>query len=150
MRALIQRVSTASVAVGERITGQIGQGLLVLAGLRADDQRDDFEWISRKIVNLRVFEDESGVMNRSVLERGGAILAVSQFTLYASTAKGNRPSYSAAAPAAIAAPLFTEFVASVSSLLGKPVPTGEFGADMKVSLTNDGPVTIWLDSRNRE
>lgn len=150
MRILVQRVTSAAVVVEGRTTGAIGPGLLALVGLRADDAAEDFEWGARKLVNLRIFNDGAGVMNRSVLECGGEILAVSQFTLYASTAKGNRPSYSAAAPSAIAALQFAEFVARVATLLGRPVPTGVFGADMKVTLTNDGPVTLWLDSRTRE
>ena len=150
MRILVQRVTEASVVVEGRTTGAIGAGLLALVGLRADDTVEDFEWGARKLVNLRIFNDAAGVMNRSVLDCGGEILAVSQFTLYASTAKGNRPSYSAAAPSAIAAPHFTDFVARLAALLGRPVPTGVFGADMKVALINDGPVTLWLDSRMRE
>ena len=150
MRILVQRVTAAAVVVEGRTTGAIGPGLLALVGLRADDTADEFAWGARKLLNLRIFNDEAGVMNRSVLECGGEILAVSQFTLYASTAKGNRPSYSAAAPAAVAAPRFAEFVARLTALFGRPVPTGVFGADMKVTLTNDGPVTLWLDSRTRE
>jgi len=150
MRALVQRVSEASVTVDGRVTGTIGPGLLVLAGITGDDTVDDREWLVRKIVALRVFDDDAGVMNRSVFERGGSILAVSQFTLYASTRKGNRPSYTAAARPEVAEPAFCDFVASLSAALGKTVPTGIFGAHMAVQLVNDGPVTIWLDSRNRE
>jgi D-tyrosyl-tRNA(Tyr) deacylase len=150
MRALVQRVREASVTVEGRVTGAIGQGLLLLAGLTEGDGSDDRDWLARKIVQLRIFDDEAGVMNRSVVDCGGAILAVSQFTLYASTRKGNRPSYSAAAPPGVAQPGFDAFVASLASLLGKPVPTGVFGAHMQVALVNDGPVTIWLDSRVRE
>ena len=150
MRALVQRVSEASVTVDGRVTGTIGPGLLVLAGITGDDTVDDREWLVRKIVALRVFDDDAGVMNRSVVERGGSILAVSQFTLYASTRKGNRPSYVAAARPEIAQPAFDALVALLAELLGKPVPTGVFGANMQVRLVNDGPVTIWLDSKARE
>jgi D-tyrosyl-tRNA(Tyr) deacylase len=150
MRALVQRVSEAGVTVDGRVVGTIGAGLLVLAGVTADDTAEDRDWLVRKIVQLRVFDDDDGVMNRSVLERGGEILAVSQFTLYASTRKGNRPSYSAAARPETAEPAFDAFVAALSQALGKAVPTGVFGAHMAVRLVNDGPVTIWLDSRSRE
>jgi D-aminoacyl-tRNA deacylase len=150
MRILVQRVSDASVTVDGACVGAIAKGLLLLVGARADDGAEDLDWLARKVVNLRIFPDDAGVMNRSVLETGGEILAVSQFTLYASTAKGNRPSYSNAAPGAVAEPLFDRFVAVLSGVLGRPVATGRFGADMKVALTNDGPVTLWLDSRVRE
>jgi D-tyrosyl-tRNA(Tyr) deacylase len=150
MRALIQRVAEASVRVDGRIVGAIGPGLLVLAGVAADDAAADREWLAHKIVSLRIFADDTGVMNRSVLETGGDILAVSQFTLYASTRKGNRPSWSAAAPPGSAQPAFEAFVATLAAALGRPVATGVFGADMAVGLINDGPVTIWLDSRARE
>lgn len=150
MRALVQRVSEASVTVEGPVTSAIGRGLLVLAGVREGDGPDDRDWIARKIVQMRIFDDDAGVMNRAVGEVGGDILAVSQFTLYASTRKGNRPSWSAAAPPAIAEPLFDGFVAALARELGKPVAAGVFGADMKVALINDGPVTIWLDSRARE
>ena len=149
MRALVQRVSQASVSVDGAITGTIGAGLLALVGVTHDDTAEDRDWLVRKIVQLRVFEDDGGVMNRSVAETGGSILAVSQFTLYASTRKGNRPSYTDAARPDVAQPAFDAFVASLAAALGKPVPTGVFGADMQVSLVNDGPVTIWLDSRER-
>jgi len=150
MRALIQRVREASVAVaGERIAA-IGNGLLVLAGVSVEDGAEDFDWCARKIVALRVFADEAGVMNRSVAEVSGEVLAVSQFTLYASTRKGNRPSWSGAAPPEIAEPKFAAFVAALERELGKPVPAGRFGAYMQVALVNDGPVTIALDSRRRE
>ena len=149
MRALLQRVTEASVTVDGFTCGSIGAGLLVLAGVTHDDTPDDREWLARKIVQLRIFDDESGVMNRSVLESGGAILAVSQFTLYASTRKGNRPSYTDAARPEVAQPAFDAFVATLATLLGKPVPTGVFGAAMQVALVNDGPVTIWLDSKAR-
>jgi D-tyrosyl-tRNA(Tyr) deacylase len=150
MRALVQRVREASVTVDGRITGAIGHGLLVLAGLTDGDGVDDRDWLARKIVQLRIFDDDAGVMNRSVVDCGGAILAVSQFTLYASTRKGNRPSYSAAAQPGIAQPGFDAFVATLAALLGKSIPTGVFGAHMQVALVNDGPVTISLDSRVRE
>ena len=150
MRALVQRVREARVTVDGRVTGAIGPGLLVLAGMAADDTPDDRAWLVRKIVQMRIFDDDAGVMNRSVQDIGGAILAVSQFTLYASTRKGNRPSYSAAAPPELAAPAFAAFVDALAAALGRPVPTGVFGAHMEVALVNDGPVTISLDSRTRE
>ena len=146
----MQRVREASVRVEDAIAGAIGPGLLLLVGIRAADTADDRDWLVRKIVQLRVFDDDAGVMNRSVLDVGGEVLAVSQFTLYASTRKGNRPSYSEAAPPALALPAFDAFVASLREALGKPVPTGVFGAHMDVALVNDGPVTIWLDSSARE
>jgi len=150
MRALIQRVREARVGVGERTVEAIGPGLLVLAAVAADDADTDREWIARKIVALRIFDDDEGVMNRSVVDIGGAILAVSQFTLYASTRKGARPSWSGAAPPEVARPGFDAFVSALAHSFGKPVATGKFGAAMQVTLTNDGPVTIWLDSRHRE
>ena len=150
MRALVQRVSEASVVVAGRVSGAIGPGLLVLAGVAPDDTAADREWLATKIVGLRVFNDDAGVMNRSVREVGGSILAVSQFTLFASTRKGNRPSWSGAAPPAIAEPAFTAFVAQLATALGQAVPTGVFGAAMKVHLVNDGPVTIFIDTRQRE
>ena len=150
MRVVLQRVSRASVAVDARVTGEIGRGLLVLAGAAADDADEDRDWLARKIVQLRVFPDDEGVMNRSVADVGGEVLAVSQFTLYASTRKGNRPSWSGAAPPEVARPMFDAFVAALERELGRPVPTGVFGADMQVALVNDGPVTIAIDSRARE
>ena len=150
MRTLIQRVREADVTVDGQVVGAIGPGLLVLAGVTDGDDASDRDWLARKIVQLRIFSDDAGVMNRSVLEAGGGILAVSQFTLYASTRKGNRPSYIAAARPEIAQPAFDAFVALLAEMLGKPVPTGVFGADMQVRLVNDGPVTIWLDSKARE
>lgn len=146
----MQRVREARVTVGGRVTGAIGPGLLVLAGVAADDTGEDRDWLVRKVVQMRIFDDDAGVMNRSVQDVGGAILAVSQFTLYASTRKGNRPSYSAAAPPELAAPAFAAFVDALAAALGRPVPTGVFGAHMEVALVNDGPVTISLDSRSRE
>lgn len=149
MRALVQRVSEADVTVDGRVAGAIAAGLLVLAGITDDDTGEDRDWLVRKIVQLRVFDDDAGVMNRSVQDVGGEVLAVSQFTLYASTRKGNRPSYTAAARPEVAEPAFRAFVDALSLALGKPVPTGVFGAHMAVRLINDGPVTIWLDSRER-
>ncbi len=150
MKAVVQRVSEARVAVAREVTGVIGPGLLVLAGFEAADTEADLDWMAGKIVRARIFADADGVMNRSVQEAGGDILAVSQFTLYASVKKGNRPSWSRAAPGAVSQPLFERFVAKLEATLGKPVPTGVFGADMAVSLVNDGPVTLVIDSRNPE
>ncbi len=150
MRALVQRVARASVIVAGARVAAIERGLLVLAGMAADDGDDDRDWLARKIVALRIFDDEAGVMNRSVVDAGGDVLAVSQFTLFASTRKGNRPSWSAAAPPEIAAPKFDAFLAALARELGKPVAAGVFGAMMQVDLVNDGPVTIWLDSRRRD
>ena len=150
MRALIQRVSQASVTVEGTTVSSIGNGLLVLVGVRADDEGSDIDWLVRKIVNLRIFDDEEGVMNRSVLEVDGEILSVSQFTIMASCKKGNRPSYIHAAPGEISEPMYSKFCDALSQALGKPVGRGIFGADMKVNLLNDGPVTIWLDSKNPE
>ena len=150
MRAVIQRVREASVSVAGATVGAIGPGLLVLCGVTATDGEADRHWLARKIVSLRIFSDDAGVMNRSLVEIGGDLLVVSQFTLFASTRKGARPSYSAAAPPEIAAPLFASFVQALERESGRPVATGQFGADMKVSLVNDGPVTIWLDSAHRE
>lgn len=150
MRALVQRVSEASVSVDGTVTGAIAAGLLVLVGITDGDGADDRNWLVRKLLQLRVFDDADGVMNRSVQDIGGQVLAVSQFTLYASTRKGNRPSYTGAARPEVAQPLFDAFVTALAAELGKPVPTGVFGAHMEVRLTNDGPVTIMLDSRSRE
>lgn len=147
MRVVIQRVSAASVTVEGRVTGEIGPGLLVLAGFEDSDSEADLAWMAGKIVRLRLFADEAGTMNRSVQEAGGAILAVSQFTLYAAVKKGNRPSWSRAARGEVSQPLFGRFVQLLSEALGKPVPTGVFGADMKVALVNDGPVTLTIDSK---
>lgn len=148
MRVVVQRVCEASVTVDRQVCGSIGKGLLVLAGFEADDSESDLDWMAGKLVRMRLFSDEAGVMNRSVQEVGGEILAVSQFTLYASVRKGNRPSWSRAARGEVSGPLFERFVARLSAELGKPVPTGVFGADMQVALVNDGPVTIAVDSRN--
>ena len=146
MRLVIQRVQSASVEVAGQVTGQIGPGLLVLAGFGLAESPAALAWMARKLVQLRIFSDENGQLNRSVLDTGGQVLVVSQFTLLADARKGNRPSYAAAAPPAVAAPLYEQFVALVSVLLGQSVPTGVFGADMQVRLVNDGPVTIVLDS----
>jgi len=150
MRAVIQRVSWASVTIKGIIRSSIAQGLLVLVGIEDADTREDLEWLSSKVVNLRIFNDAAGVMNVSVKDDGGDILVVSQFTLHAATKKGNRPSYIRASKPDIAVPLYEEFVARLATDLGKPVLTGEFGADMKVELLNDGPVTILIDTKNRE
>ena len=149
MRVLLQRVSHACVSVDGRTVSSIGPGLLVLVGVKADDTQADIDYLVRKIVNLRVFPDDEGVMNLSVLDYGGEILAVSQFTLMASTRKGNRPSYIAAAPAAISEPLYGRFCDSLSKALGRCVGRGVFGAHMQVDLVNDGPVTIWMDSSEK-
>ena len=150
MRAVIQRVSTASVTVEDKVTGRIGHGLLAFLGIEDADGEEDIQWLSRKIVNLRIFNDAAGVMNLSLKEIDGELLLVSQFTLHASTKKGNRPSYIRASKPGVAVPLYERAIATLSSELGKPVATGVFGADMKVELLNDGPVTIVIDSRNRE
>ena len=150
MRVLVQRVSEAKVTVAGETCGQIAAGLLLLVGVEEVDTQQDIDWLVRKISQLRIFNDDAGVMNLSLLDCGAEALAVSQFTLFASTRKGNRPSYSRAARGDISRPLFEQFVASLAQVLGKAVPTGVFGADMQVSLVNDGPVTILLDSRNPE
>jgi len=150
MRAVIQRVTEASVTIDGVVNGQITTGLLILLGIEAADGPDDINWLSAKIAGLRIFDDEQGVMNRSVVEVDGGILLISQFTLFASTRKGNRPSYIRAARPEIAIPLYESFVAALSAASGKQVETGIFGADMKVSLLNDGPVTILIDSKQRE
>ena len=147
MRVVIQRVASARVEVSAEVVGAIGAGLLVLAGFEESDGDDDLAWMSAKLARLRIFADQAGVMNCSVVEAGGEVLAVSQFTLFASTRKGNRPSWSRAARPEISQPLFERFVQRLESELGRPVPTGVFGADMQVHLVNDGPVTISLDSR---
>jgi D-tyrosyl-tRNA(Tyr) deacylase len=150
MRAVIQRVTQASVTVDGKITGKIRQGLLVLLGIEDADSMEDLTWLSAKIVNLRIFNDTAGVMNLSVKETGGDILLVSQFTLHASTKKGNRPSYIRASKPDIAIPMYEKMIAQLGSDLGKEVQTGIFGADMKVELLNDGPVTIVMDTQNKE
>lgn len=143
----MQRVREASVRVNAAVVAAIGPGLLLLVGVHASDTPEDRDWLVRKVLQLRIFDDAHGVMNRSVLDAGGQLLAVSQFTLYASARKGNRPSYSEAAPPALALPAFDAFVAALAEAAGRPVPTGVFGASMQVALVNDGPVTLWLDSR---
>jgi len=149
MRVVIQRVSSASVTIGGEVRSAIGQGLLVLLGIGPEDGVEDIDWLVRKVAGLRIFNDDEGVMNRSVVEVGGEALVVSQFTLMASTKKGNRPSYIGAAGHELAIPLYESFCAALSAAIGRPVGTGEFGADMQVSLVNDGPVTLCIDSRNR-
>lgn len=150
MRALIQRVKHADVVIDGHVNGEIGPGLLVLLGVHITDTQEDIDWLVKKVSQLRVFDDENGVMNRSVMDVDGEVLVVSQFTLYASTKKGNRPSYINAAPPEAAVPLYEAFVESMSTAIVKRVPTGVFGADMKVSLLNDGPVTIMIDTKNKE
>ncbi len=150
MRAVIQRVSEANVTIDGKVNGAIQQGLLVLLAIEEADKDDDVEWLSGKIVRLRIFNDENGVMNRSVQEVNGGILAISQFTLFASTKKGNRPSYIRSARPEFAIPLYERFLARLTQDFGKPIQTGEFGAHMLVSLVNDGPVTIIIDSKARE
>lgn len=150
MRAVVQRVSQAQVVVNGSVKGTIGDGLLVLLAVEDSDTAADIEWLSGKLVRLRVFDDEDGVMNRSVEETGGGILLISQFTLFASTKKGNRPSYSRSSKPEIAIPIYERFATRLAQDLGKPIQTGEFGAHMVVSLTNDGPVTIVIDTRLRE
>ena len=150
MRAVIQRATRASVTIDGKIHGQIGNGLLVFVGIEDADSPGDIEWLSSKIVNMRIFNDENGVMNISLKDVGGDILLISQFTLHAFTKKGNRPSYSKASKPEIAIPLYEKMVQKLSNDLGKQIQTGIFGADMKVELLNDGPVTIVMDTKNRE
>jgi len=150
MRVLIQRVSESSVAIEGKVNGEIKKGVLVLLGIENEDSQEDIEWLCAKLTKLRIFPDTEGVMNLSLLDVDGEALVVSQFTLHASTKKGNRPSYIKAARPDIAVPLYESFVNQLSSIIGKEVQTGEFGADMKVSLVNDGPVTIWMDSKSKE
>ena len=150
MRILIQRVKRASVTIDEKIKSMINSGLLILVGIEESDSDEDIDWLVKKCVNLRIFDDEQGVMNKSILESGGEVLAVSQFTLMASTKKGNRPSYIRAAKPEISIPLYEEFCHKMESAMNKPIMTGVFGADMQVELINDGPVTILIDSKNRE
>lgn len=150
MRVVIQRTTHASVTIGGQLKSAIGPGMLILVGIEDADGPEDIDWLCRKIVNLRIFDDDEGVMNRSVLETGGDILVVSQFTLHASTKKGNRPSYIRAARSEISIPLYEQFCEALSQALGKSVGTGQFGADMQVELLNDGPVTICMDTKNKE
>ncbi|MBQ5710425.1 MAG: D-tyrosyl-tRNA(Tyr) deacylase [Alistipes sp.] len=150
MRLLIQRVTQARCHISGEVFSEIGKGLVVLVGVGCDETQEDIEWLGKKLVQMRIFDDQEGVMNLSVQDVEGDIMVVSQFTLHASTKKGNRPSWIKAAPEAISRPLYEQFVAKVEELLGKRVATGSFGADMQIELTNDGPVTIWIDSKNRE
>ena len=150
MRVVIQRVSEASVKVDGAIVGAIQGGLMVLLGIQNEDTIDDIQWMSNKLVQMRIFDDAEGVMNHSLQEMGGSILLISQFTLYAATKKGNRPSYIAAAKPEIAIPIYDQMIQQLTKDLGKPIATGQFGADMKVALINDGPVTILMDSKNRD
>ena len=150
MRTLIHRVQHASVTIDGQLKSQIRKGLLVLVGIEDRDTQEDIEWLCKKIANLRIFDDENGVMNRSVTETEGEVMVVSQFTLHASTKKGNRPSYIHASKPDVAIPMYEAFCAEMGLQIGKEVQTGTFGADMKVELVNDGPVTIWIDSQNKE
>lgn len=150
MRVIVQRVASARVEVEGVVSGSIGTGLLVLAGIEENDGESDLSWLSAKLCKLRIFDDATGVMNRSVIDVSGEVLAVSQFTLFASLKKGNRPSWGRAAPPDISRPLFDRFVRQLERDLGRSVPTGVFGADMQLHLVNDGPVTIFIDSRNTE
>jgi D-tyrosyl-tRNA(Tyr) deacylase len=150
MRAVIQRVSQASVTIHSIVRSSIGNGLLVLTGIEDADTMEDIEWLSSKIVNLRIFNDANGVMNVSVKENGGDIILVSQFTLHGATKKGNRPSYIRASKPEVAIPLYEKMIVQLEKDLGKPIGTGEFGADMQVALLNDGPVTIIIDTKNKE
>ncbi len=150
MRLVIQRVSKASVSIHGKIKSSISEGLLVFLGIEDSDNQEDIDYLCKKTINLRIFDDENGVMNQSILETGGEILIVSQFTLHASTKKGNRPSYIKAAKPDFAIPMYQKFCAGISKELNKEIKTGEFGADMQVELINDGPVTIIIDSKNKE
>lgn len=150
MRAVIQRVSEASVTIEGVVHGAIEQGYMILLGIEEADTQEDIEWLTRKITNLRIFEDDEGKMNQSLLDVNGDCLVISQFTLHASTKKGNRPSFMKAAKPDVAIPLYESFVAALSNLKGSPCKTGIFGADMKVALVNDGPVTITIDTKNKE
>ena len=150
MRIVIQRVTQASVTIDDKMHSAIGHGMMVLVGVREDDTLDDMRWLAQKTVNLRIFDDEQGVMNRSILDVGGEVLAVSQFTLNASTKKGNRPSYIHAAGHDLAVPLYDAYCDELAQLLGRPTQRGVFGAEMQVALVNDGPVTIIIDSRLKE
>lgn len=150
MKIVLQRVSEASVKISGKISGEIGQGYLILLGVGQDDTNDDIDWLVNKIINLRVFSDDDGKMNLSIKDIDGEILLISQFTLFASTKKGNRPSFIKSAKPEIAIPLYNQFILHLETQLGKAIQTGEFGADMKVSLVNDGPVTIIIDSKNKD
>lgn len=150
MRTVIQRVQHCSVTIDRELRSRIGNGMLVLVGIEDRDTQEDIEWLCKKIANLRIFDDENGVMNRSVIESEGEVMVVSQFTLHASTKKGNRPSYIKASKPEFAIPMYESFCAEMGLQIGKPVSTGEFGADMKIELLNDGPVTILIDSQNKE
>ena len=150
MRIVIQRVSHASVTINDQVKSSIGMGFLILLGIGKDDTEEDINWLVKKIIGLRIFDDEMGVMNRSIMDINGEILVVSQFTLMASYKKGNRPSWIHAAPHELSIPLYNRFCDALSEAMGKPVGTGEFGADMKVELLNDGPVTICMDTKNKE
>ena len=150
MRILIQRVKRASVTIDNTMKSKIDEGMLILIGIEESDTTEDIDWLVKKSVNLRIFDDENGVMNKSILDSNGEVLAVSQFTLMASTKKGNRPSYIRAAKPEISIPLYEEFCHRMEAAMNKPIATGVFGADMKVELINDGPVTIFIDSKNRE
>lgn len=150
MRGLIQRVTSASVSIDGKVVSVIGSGLLLLIGIEAADKLEDSSWLATKIASLRIFDDENGVMNKSLVEVNGEVLVVSQFTLHALTKKGNRPSYIKAARPEVAIPIYEQFVANVQAAVGKPVKIGKFGAHMQVSLINDGPVTIWIDTKSRE
>ena len=150
MRIVIQRVSHASVTINQQVKSSIDMGFLILLGIGKDDTEEDINWLVKKIIGLRIFDDEMGVMNRSIMDINGEILVVSQFTLMASYKKGNRPSWIHAAPHELSIPLYNRFCDALSEAMGKPVGTGEFGADMKVELLNDGPVTICMDTKNKE
>ncbi|MBP5999718.1 MAG: D-tyrosyl-tRNA(Tyr) deacylase [Sediminibacterium sp.] len=150
MRVVVQRVSEANVTVDGQVIGAIQEGLMVLLGIQNEDNTEDIQWMANKLVQMRIFDDAEGVMNLSVKDIEGSILLISQFTLYAATKKGNRPSYIAAAKPEIAIPIYEQMIVALNKELGKPIATGQFGADMKVSLLNNGPVTIIIDSKNRE
>ncbi len=150
MRAIIQRVSSASCSVNGKITGQIGTGFMVLLGIEDSDNEDDIIWLAQKIANMRIFSDENGAMNKPLSEVDGDILLISQFTLYASTKKGNRPGFTRSAKPDVAIPLYNKMIAELANVTGKEIQTGIFGADMKVSLVNDGPVTISIDTKSKE
>lgn len=150
MRAVLQRVTEASVNISNKLVAEINQGLVILLGIELDDTINDIEWLSAKIAKMRVFSDEEGLMNKSIADIDGEVLLVSQFTLFASTKKGNRPGFTRSAKPDVAIPLYQQFISQLESELGKSIQTGEFGADMKISLVNDGPVTITIDTKNKE